>query len=528
MNVAELFEEQARIRPDTLAIIDVHRGRDRMLNFGELHEKAARWAALLDSQGIEPGSYVLIFQPMTAELYVFLLALLYLGAVSIFLDSSAGRDYVERCCETCPPKAFFGSARSHLLRLVSPAIRRIPLFYGSSWQPGSVNLSSVRSAGPLKTITSVDGNAPALITFTSGSTGTPKAAVRTHNFLRSQHRALAATLHLIPGAADLTTLPIFVLANLATGVCSILPDSDMREPALCDAVPIIKQIERHRVSSIGASPALIERLADQCIRNSCPLLSLDKVFLGGAPVFPRVLQRARIAFPNAALTTIYGSTEAEPMAVLPFDSISEDDFDRMRNGRGLLAGTPSAYLQLRVIRDHWGKPVGRLDASKFAEMMMPTESPGEIVVSGEHVLGGYLHGDGEWQNKIEVSGVRWHRTGDLGYFDSKTRLWLLGRCSAKIEDQGGSLYPLAVECAAQHDPRIARAAVVEVAGERVLVLQAKKGHELDSHYKEKLAWAHLDRVLAISNIPVDKRHNAKIDYPQLRSMLKRCGECLLT
>lgn len=521
MNVAKLFEEQARMRPDALAIIDVHRGRDRMLTFGELHEKAAGCAALLESHGLQPGANILIFHPMTLELYVFLVALLYLGAVSVFLDPSANRDQVERCCQVCPPQAFFGSARAHLLRLISPAIRRIPLFYGSSWQPGSVNLSCVGAARPPKTIQSLGGNAPALITFTSGSTGIPKAAVRTHNFLRAQHRVLAATLGLIPGTADLTTLPIFVLANLASGVCSVLPDGDMRAPSSCNPVPIIAQVERHLVRSIGASPALMERLADECIRSSRPLLSVDKVFLGGAPVFLRVLQRARQAFPNAAVMTIYGSTEAEPMAELPFDSISQDDFVAMRNGRGLLAGTPCSRLQLRVIRDHWGKPFGRLEASEFVAMNMPAGSPGEIVVSGEHVLGGYLNGEGESQSKFEVDGVRWHRTGDLGYFDSYNRLWLLGPCDAKIEDPRGTVYPLAVECAAQHDPRIARAALVEVGWKRILVVQTKNGHEFDPSYKDKLAWAQLDRVVKLPEIPVDKRHNAKINYPQLRLMLRR-------
>lgn len=523
MNVAQLFEQQARIRPDAPAIVDVRYSRDRTLSFGELNEKVGRCAALLYSQGIKAGSNVLIFHPMAAELYMVLLALLSLGAVTIFLDPSAGRDHIERCCETCPPDAFFGSARAHLLRLAVARIRRIPLFCGSSWQPGSVNLSSACAAGPIKAITPVDGDSPALITFTSGSTGTPKAAVRTHDFLRSQHRALEATLRLIPGTAYLTTLPIFVLSNLASGVCSVLPDVDVRQPGLCDPAPLTKQIERHQVKSIGASPALLERLADECIRTCRALLSVEKVFLGGAPVFPGVLLRARKAFPNAALTTIYGSTEAEPMAELPFDSIGEDDFDGMRNGRGLLAGTPSPSLQLRVIKDHWGKPIDRLDDSRFAELIVPPGSPGEIVVSGGHVLGRYLHGEDESHLKFEVNGVRWHRTGDMGYFDSQNRLWLLGRCSAKIEDHRGTLYPLAVECAVQHDPQIARAALVEVAGERILVLQAKNGHQLGNHYKGKLAWAHLDRVVALGKIPVDKRHNAKVDYPRLRFILQRCA-----
>ena len=525
MNVAELIEQQASIRPEAPAIIDIRRSRERILTFGELDSQAAQVAALLYSQGIEARNGVIIFQPMAAELYVFILALFRLGAVGLFLDPSTERRHIERCCTIFPPKAFFGSARSHFLRLISPSMRRIPLYYGTSWQPGSVNISSLHGIGPRRSIAPVDGDAPALITFTSGSTGTPKAAVRTHRFLRAQHRAVVNSLRLTPGTVDLTTLPVFVLANLASGVASVLPDADMREPGSCDPAPIIAQIEKHQASSTAASPAFINRLADECIRTSRSLSSLRKVFIGGAPVFPGLLQRARKIFPNAAITAVYGSTEAEPMAELTYDSISEEDFIGMRNGRGLLAGTPVCSLQLRVVREQWGKPIGRIKSSQFAEMIVPADHPGEIVVSGEHVLDGYLHSEGDCDTKFDVDTVRWHRTGDLGYFDSRNRLWLLGPCSAKIQDRHGVLYPFTVECAVQHDPRIARAALVAFGGERVLVLQARNAHALDSAtYKLQLPWAHIDRLIAVDRIPLDTRHNAKVDYPQLESLLQRYGE----
>jgi acyl-CoA synthetase (AMP-forming)/AMP-acid ligase II len=521
MNVIGLVEKQARMRPQAPAIIDVRRGRERSLTFGELCSEVTRIAALLESNGIPRGAGVLIFQPMSPELYLFLLALFYLGAVGLFVDPSAGRDHIERCCRMCPPKAFFGTSRSHLLRLISPEVRGVPLHFGTCWLPGSVNVLSCR-VSPRSNLAPVDGDGPALITFTSGSTGIPKAAVRTHHFLQAQHRALAASLCLTPETLDLATLPIFVLANLASGVTSVLPNTDMGEPGSCDPVPIIEQIERHQVDSTAASPAFIERLADECIRTSRPLASLKKVLLGGAPVFPRVLDHARKAFPNAAITAVYGSTEAEPMAELAFDSISEEDVASMRNGRGLLVGAPVSSIQLQVIRDQWGNPIGHVTASEFAEMNVPIGHPGEIVVSGEHVLSGYLHGENESETKFDVDAVRWHRTGDLGYFDSCGRLWLLGRGSAKIQDRRGTLYSLTVECALQHDPRVARAALVEVRGERVLVLQPRNGYKLDTEsYQRQLSWASLDRLVTLAHIPVDKRHNAKIDYRNLKLLLQR-------
>ena len=115
----------------------------------------------------------------------------------------------------------------------------------------------------------VDEQTPALVTFTSGSTGEPKAAVRTHGFLLAQHAVLEESLSLAPGEVDLTTLPIFVLANLASGVTSVIPDADLRYPGRIEPGPVFEQLRQldrttHRLvgrTRIAASPALLARLA---------------------------------------------------------------------------------------------------------------------------------------------------------------------------------------------------------------------------------------------------------------------------
>jgi hypothetical protein len=38
---------------------------------------------------------------------------------------------------------------------------------------------------------------------------------------------------------------------------------------------------------------------------------------------------------------------------------------------------------------------------------------------------------------------------------------------------------------------------------------------------ERLAWARLDEVVMVPRVPVDSRHNAKVDYPALLRLLDR-------
>jgi acyl-CoA synthetase (AMP-forming)/AMP-acid ligase II len=136
------------------------------------------------------------------------------------------------------------------------------------------------------------------------------------------------------------------------------------------------------------------------------------------------------------------------------------------------------------------------------------------------VLPGYLHGTGDSGTKFEGSGVRWHRTGDLGRLDPQGRLWLLGRASARIQDARGILYPFAVECAAQQIPGVRRAAVLRLRNQRVLAIESADPKTQSSVLKV-LAWAHLDEIRVLRSIPMGRRHNAKVDDGALFRKLSR-------
>jgi len=524
MNLAHTLQAVARQRPDQPAIIESRHGQSAAITFAELEQRSCRAARLLLELGLRPGDAVLVFQPMSAELYVALLAIFRLGLVAMFLDPSAGREHIERCCALYAPKAFLGGTKAHLLRLVSRALRRIPVQLVIGWPvPCAVHWSRADRLQPHSDIQEWGPETPALLTFTSGSTGQPKAAVRSHGFLLAQHRSLVESLQLTPGDRDLATLPIVALANLGSGVTTILPDADLRYPGSIAPAPIVEQMRTEKVVSSVASPAFFERLARHCIEKGITLPDVRKLYTGGAPVFPRLLDQLQTMAPNTEVVALYGSTEAEPIAHVARREISPADLQAMLDGKGLLAGAPVASIRLRILHDRWGTPIAPLSQAEFDSSCCLAGEPGEIVVSGDHVLQGYLHGRGDEETKFRVEGVVWHRSGDAGYLDESGRLWLLGRCVAKIRDDRGELYPFAAETAVYQDPRVKRAALVGRGGKRLLAVEyflpGQGPHPEALH--QALAWTQLDKVLVCRNIPVDSRHNAKIDYPALHRMLDR-------
>jgi acyl-CoA synthetase (AMP-forming)/AMP-acid ligase II len=524
MNVALMLQERAQEIPAAPALIDARHGESRVMTFAELEQAVAQAASLLWDAGLRSGDAVLILQPMSIELYVALLAVLRNAMAAMFVDPGCGREHVERCCLRYPPRGLIATPRAHWLRLISPAVARIPVkFSVGRAVPGAADFTRYREVAPRRGLVTCDASTPALVTFTSGSGGMPKAALRTHGFLVTQHGALERCLAPAAGDVQLTTLPIFGLSHLALGGTTVIPDADLRQPGRIDPTPVMRQIACHGVSRIVASPAFLERIVGDCEKRVAVLNQINSVFTGGAPVFPGLMRRMRWAMPRASIVAVYGSTEAEPIAHIAWDDVSADDEALMRAGKGLLAGCPVSDIDLRIVLAGVAIPASGYNPAQFDAIARGAGEAGEIVVSGAHVLGGYLNGIGDRETKFSAAGKIWHRTGDLGYRAADGRLWLLGRCGAEVRDGRGVLYPFAVECAAQQHPAVRRAALAAIGNQRLLLVEPARTVDqgVIDELTRGLAWASIDAIAVVAGLPTDYRHNSKIDYPRLQRWLRR-------
>ena len=523
MNITEVLQRHSREHGDTVALIDRSHGRHRELSYRELDIAVGRMAAMLRDAGLRPGDAVLVFHRMSAELYIAIAAILRNGMTVMIVDPSAGRQYMEHCCALLPPRALIASSKAHLLRFVSPALRRIPMKWSIGFPvPGAHRLETYSKWHSDDWVCDCTEDTPALVSFTSGGTGQPKAAVRTHAFLLAQHAAVEQHLLLQPGEIELVTLPIFVLANLASRVTSILADADLRRPSEIAPEPVVRQVVECRADRFAASPALLERFVDYCERHSIRLPGLKKVFTGGGPVTLRLLERVQGIAPQSKITIVYGSTEVEPISTVARDQLETHDVMAMNSGKGLLVGHVVDSLDVRILHDHWGQPLERLTPDEFERLCCEPGTAGEIVVAGKHVLTSYLHGYAEAENKIRVGSAVWHRTGDAGYFDQAGRLWLMGRCAARVQDEHGALYPLGAEQAAMQNTSIRQAAIVSHQGQRILVVTLSDRNRMPDFPSllKSLSFANVDSIRIIDRFPVDRRHHSKIDYAALHQLLE--------
>ncbi len=516
-NIAARLQARARSQPEHPAIIQGRGRLRRVVTFAELAQRAAGVGEELRRRGIEPGQRVLLFVPMSIDLYVALLGVLHAGATAVFVDAWAGRRRLRDAVAAAHPAAFIGTPRAQLLRITTPAVRRIPVRLWAG--PGPFRLGRGAGAAEAGTATPVDvpGAAPALVTFTTGTTGRPKAAVRSHAFLEAQHRVLAGHLGLRPDDVDMPTLPVFVLNNLALGVTSVIPDFDPRRPAEIDPDSILAQMAGEGVTTTSGSPAFYERL-----HGRIPVRAL---FTGGAPVFPP-LARQLASQVDGEAHVLYGSTEAEPIA-----GITAGDLVRAAaepGAMGVCAGEPVPEIAWRIIRPVDGElPAG----AELAGLEVADGESGELLVAGDHVLKGYLDDpESEALTKVREGATIWHRTGDGARYDGH-RLWLMGRLSQRVARGGDTWWSMAAEVRALSVPGVAHAAYLGVRGagvadaaeaEAVLCVELKDGGPVDAalaaRLREALAPIPVDRAVALA-IPRDPRHASKTDVGRLRERI---------
>jgi acyl-CoA synthetase (AMP-forming)/AMP-acid ligase II len=503
-NVVSLLDDAATRHPERPALIF----GESSVTFAELQVRVSCCAHELARRGLKSGERVIIMIPMSPELYVTLLGVIRCGAVAVFVDPWIPIRQIAAFAAFAQPTGFIGITKSHLLRLFQPQLARIQLSIttGRCWLglPARYSLRTLLQERTAMAPAAVPPEASALITFTSGSSGIPKGANRTHGFLCAQHDALCKELDYQADDIDMPMFPVFALRNLASGMTSVIPNMDFRHPAKINPEMIAHQIRTNRVTLLTASPPFIDRLSEL---PDPP--QLRRIWTGGAPVSHAQLERWQKAFPQSEIEIIYGSTEAEPVA-----HISSRDRLATPEQEGFCCGKPTSLVQTRIIQIR----NDAVSAEELEKLTCPVGEIGELIVSGNHVCRDYFNNpEAARENKITMpDNTCWHRMGDTGYFDREGRFFLTGRVHSTIRRHGKILHAQLVEAeVARRLPEAQRVAALEEHGQLLIVIQGPM--ILDAQQR-----IDADRILFTKKpLPVDPRHNSKIDYTQLRERLAK-------
>jgi olefin beta-lactone synthetase len=540
-NVARLMVElvdRVADKPAFVRLDDAGR-TDQVITFARLHELVGAAAGGLRERGIGRGSRVVVFVPMSIELYVTLLAVLRLGAVATFIEPWGGRRMVEAAARLVDADAFVGIPKSFILRLLSPALRDIDVAIstGTHRIPGSERFAELlRTPASQHVLDSarMQPDEPALVTFTTGSTGTPKGTNRTHEILLAQHHALARQVPDAEHARVWTNLPVVVLHDLGRGVETVLPPDKVGQDPLPDPKRFHRLVQQSGATILALSPAPLGQLARAPGR--VPLTNVERVYTGGGPVTPQLLESARAVLPNARITALYGSTEAEPIAHAGAEEVLARR-GAMRAHGGIYVGREVDDVDLLVVRPVRG-PIELEPGTSLQDWAVADGAPGEVLVAGDHVNREYWQDpEAGRQNKVrDEHGRIWHRTGDIARRAEDGGLWLLGRRGSGFTMKGRRWWTLEVETPVTDLAEVERAAIclpkftgadrefknasAVLAVEPADGFDRREATQATVRVLRDLGLAAQVEVRSLKRIPVDRRHATKIDVAALQEKLK--------
>jgi olefin beta-lactone synthetase len=510
------------------AVVELRGGQFRAVSFAELEARVQRLAAGLSAVGVRPGHRVALLVPPGIELTAALYACWRVGAIIVVADAGLGVRSLGDALRSASPDHVIGIGRALLAaRALHVPGRRIlvgpelPLLRGAL--NGHSTLEELHELGkgsPVPEIGSADTEAAVL--FTSGATGPPKGVVYRLAQLRAQIDLLAKAYQISDQDRMVAAFAPFALYGPALGIGSAVPDGDVTKPGTLTAAALAEAVDAIDATVVFASPAALRNVvATQSDLSSGQRTALARVRLvlsAGAPVPVRLLRRVQRVLPGAELHTPYGMTE-----VLPVCDISLPELEAAGPGNGVCVGHPVPHVRVRV---------SPLDANGHAEGALTDEAgvTGEICIAAAHVKDRY---DRLWAtDRLSSRTPGWHRSGDVGHFDDRGRLWVEGRLVNVIITAHGPVTPVGREQRIEGIAGVRSAAVVGVGppgtAQVVAVLeldgQAHSGvlapPDLSAVVRSAVE-VPVAAVLVTDELPVDIRHASKIDRARVGRWAER-------
>ncbi|UKA65267.1 alpha/beta fold hydrolase [Arthrobacter sp. FW306-05-C] len=514
----------------------------RFLTWKQLEAAVGHLAAGLQEAGVGPGSRVSLMVPPGVDLTVALYACLRLGAVVVVADAGLGTRGLSRAVKGATPDVLIGidkalaaaRALGWAARRISvqelPAGRRRLLGVETSLAALARAGSERAGAGGSVARPLPAPDSPAAVLFTSGSTGPAKGVLYTHRQLAAMRDTVAQTFGIRPGQRLVAGFAPFALLGPALGAVSVTPAMDVTAPRTLTARALADAAAAIDATVVFASPAALRNVVAThgglTPEGTAALERVDLLLSAGAPVPEALLAEVQQLVPRASLHTPYGMTEALPVTDISFEQIQAAAADAAAGtmtgaGNGVCVGLPVHGARVAVV------PLAGDGTAPGSLPVTDAGITGEVLVNAPHVKDAY---DRLWLTQELSSGpAGWHRTGDVGHFDARGRLWVEGRLAHVVTAPGGAVTPVGPEQAIESLDGVGMAAVVGVgpAGTQAVtavvetVPPAPKaglaGPELAGKVRAAARGAGVSvaAVLVVPVQPTDIRHNAKIDRTRL-------------
>ena len=450
-----LRETAARV-PEKDAVIYLH----HRLSYADLDLYSDRFAAYLNSLGINQGDRVATMLPNCTQHIIAIYGILKAGCVLVPFNVMLKNDEVKYILEESEARALV--CLDLVFPLVKPGVddlgldrvvtvhakdfseptAKIPPLLSGDKQPvqGTDDFMDVIAAdhGPVPMVEVDIKKDLACILYTSGTTGFPKGAMISHFNYNHVANLVVHGIGLAEKDVLYLLFPLFHVGGQALILYpAVMVGATCVPIPMFDAGDMLDLIQRFGVTFGFAPPTAYIGLLNHPDFARFDLSSLTLTAASGAPV-PSALQKEWQAKVGTYLFAGYGCTEstaAGPGAV--------EMANKKKPGVGTLGATTG---EIKVV-DQDGN-------------IVPRGTTGEFILRGDGIVGGYWKKPEETAKCFLEDG--WWATGDAGYMDEDGFLFFVERIKDLIVASGYNIAPAEVENYLYQHPGIQETAVVGV------------------------------------------------------------------
>ena len=530
MPITELLEQNARLYPDDVSLVEVNpevketrrstwkeyelmepnptTHYRREITWHVFNEKANRAANMLLSRGVHKGDKVAILLMNCLDWLPLYFGILKAGAIAVPLNFRYSSDEIAYCLDLAEVDVlFFGPEFIGRVEEIADSISRNRLlFYVGDSCPSFAEdyirqASDCSSRAPEIPLTDEDD---AAIYFSSGTTGFPKAILHKHRSLlhacrveQNHHQTTREDVFLCIPPLYHTGAKMHWFGSLLVGGKAVLLRGTKPEY-------ILNTVSREGCTIVWLLVPWAQDLLDALDRGELKLsdyrLSQWRLMhIGAQPVPPSLIKRWMEYFPWHKYDTNYGLSESIGPGCVHLG---------MENLHKVGAiGIPGYGWEAEVVDDQLRS--------------VPQGTVGELAVRGPGVMTCYYR---DPQATAQVLKDGWLLTGDMARVDEDGFIFLVDRKKDVIISGGENIYPVQVEDFLREHPAVKDVAVIGLPDHRLgeqaaAIIELKQGAvctaEDINEFCRRLPRYKRPRSIIFAEVP--RNPTGKIEKPVLRA-----------
>lgn len=288
---------------------------------------------------------------------------------------------------------------------------------------GCICWADTLSAGYSPKVSKAVSKDLAVLPYTSGSTGIPKGCMHTHRSFMHTAQGGSYWYSVSSGTTCLALAPMYHVSGMSQSINGpVLAGATIVVQPRWDSSLAARLIERYKVRHAAIAPTAIIDLLNNEEHQKHDLTSLRCVTFGGAPMPEEVFNKLKKSL-GVEFIEGYGMTETAAAAIV-------NPLDRPKQQ---CLGVPFFNTDILVVDPETNTP-------------MQAGESGEILIRGPQVFDGYWQRPEETQLAFtEVNGLRYLRSGDIGYLDDEGYVFMSDRLKRMINVSGFKAWPAEIE-----------------------------------------------------------------------------------